>query len=92
MNKDKRLMFFTACSVSTLSISSITLLVTNLIISNKDINECKIYYELDNNEKNIVKVNNDIVKKRNLKDILVIIFGILVICFCIYIVIYVLVK
>ena len=37
MNKDKRLMFFTACSVSTLSISSITLLVTNLIISNKDI-------------------------------------------------------
>lgn len=37
MNKDNRLMFFTACSVSVLSISSITLLVTNLIISNIDI-------------------------------------------------------
>lgn len=37
MNKDKKLMFFASCSVSILAISSITLLVTNLIISNKDI-------------------------------------------------------
>lgn len=37
MNKDKRLMFFTACSISVLLISSITLLVANLIINNKDI-------------------------------------------------------
>ena len=61
-------------------------------ISNKDINECKVYYELDNNEKNIVMVNNDIVMKRNLKDILIIIFGILVICFCICMTISILVK
>lgn len=37
MNKDKRLMFFTACSVSVLLISTISLLATNLIISNDDI-------------------------------------------------------